>query len=390
MKNSQTVFSSNNVIKIGFSILFILSSFITSAQECNGSTFTSPGAPNTCTYTYTSSGWNTAPPSNISDGESVCILADNATDFGIFKGDLYIAEGVTYSGNISSINSSTTIVVAGIASIAGSPPIAADIYIEETGTYNAIDTNFSPTGTIYNAGFLNASNDVSLGGAATIYNYYNATIEVQGDISISKPLANCGLLEVHGDLSTTGSGGLDNDCSTLIHGDMSINSDYYNDNLIIIEGALHINAGNFYNNDILLVDNLTLSNDNIIGNNDTSILIVRNNSTLSNGASVTGHYYFDMDDGGGIDSVCASCVADIDIMYDVTIPNAVTDIIADCGANIIIDIPTPKATIDFDGVDDYIDSSANLGGNNQATVMAWVKLNPTFSNAGTVISQGDF
>ncbi|WP_372757042.1 LamG-like jellyroll fold domain-containing protein [Mariniflexile sp.] len=52
--------------------------------------------------------------------------------------------------------------------------------------------------------------------------------------------------------------------------------------------------------------------------------------------------------------------------------------------------PPDSATIDFDGVDDYLSSSLNLSGYDQATVMAWFRIDPTFSSLGTVISQGTF
>ncbi|TNJ45383.1 T9SS type A sorting domain-containing protein [Tamlana fucoidanivorans] len=51
--------------------------------------------------------------------------------------------------------------------------------------------------------------------------------------------------------------------------------------------------------------------------------------------------------------------------------------------------PPILATIDFDGVDDFMASDLNIGGNNQTTIMAWVKLDENFSNAGTVVSFGD-
>jgi len=51
--------------------------------------------------------------------------------------------------------------------------------------------------------------------------------------------------------------------------------------------------------------------------------------------------------------------------------------------------PVASATIDFDGINDYIDSGLDLSGQEQATFMTWIKLDPTFSNLGTVLSQGD-
>ena len=252
--------------RILFLLVLLFTHYLLFAQTCNGNVFTSPGAPATCTYTYTSSGWDITPPSNINDYESVCILANNSTTFGTFKGNLYVADGATYSGSIGTISSSSTVVVAGTASIAGQPTTTGTIYIEETGVYNAIDTSFSPTGMIFNAGSLNASNDLALGGSVTVYNYNNSTFSVQGDATISKPFSNCGLFEVMGNLNTTGSGGLTNLCSVWIHGDLTLNSDYYSDSLLVLEGTLNFNGADFYNNDILFVNNLILNNDHIYGN----------------------------------------------------------------------------------------------------------------------------
>ena len=57
----------------------------------------------------------------------------------------------------------------------------------------------------------------------------------------------------------------------------------------------------------------------------------------------------------------------------------------------IFDVNPPySASIDFDGVDDFIDSNLDLSGQSQATVMVWIKLDPTFSNAATILNQGDF
>ncbi|RAJ16963.1 LamG-like jellyroll fold domain-containing protein [Olleya aquimaris] len=49
-----------------------------------------------------------------------------------------------------------------------------------------------------------------------------------------------------------------------------------------------------------------------------------------------------------------------------------------------------SSTLDFDGVDDYLDSTLNLSGYASASMMAWVKIDDTFSNTGTVLSQGSF
>jgi len=313
---------------------FLLFSGVIKGQTCNTVLFSSPGAPATCTYTFSGGSWDTTPPSGIDAGESVCILDNNATDFGIFKGDLYIAAGVTYSGTIGSINSSSTIVVAGTASFGGEPPTAATIYIEETGIYNAIDTSYSPTGIIYNAGTFNASNDLALGGSALVYNYENATFRALGDASISKPFSNCGLFEVQGDLNTTGDGGLINLCSVWIHGDLTLNSDYTSNSLMILEGTLDFNGADFYNNDVLYFNNIFLNNNHLYGNGATSVLIVQNDATMLAGSSITGHYYHDMDDGGGFDLVGPNCIEDIIILPAVEIPTAANDLTANCGGDI--------------------------------------------------------
>ena len=49
-----------------------------------------------------------------------------------------------------------------------------------------------------------------------------------------------------------------------------------------------------------------------------------------------------------------------------------------------------SATIDFDGVDDYLDSAQILDGKSSATIMAWIKLNDSFNANGFVIGQESF
>ncbi|XCF06244.1 LamG-like jellyroll fold domain-containing protein [Tamlana crocina] len=51
--------------------------------------------------------------------------------------------------------------------------------------------------------------------------------------------------------------------------------------------------------------------------------------------------------------------------------------------------PPSSATIDFDGVDDYLDSDLDLGGLTAATVMAWIKLDAGFSSSGYVVNFGN-
>ena len=43
--------------RILFLLVLLFTHYILFAQTCNGITFSSPGEPNTCTYTYTNFGW---------------------------------------------------------------------------------------------------------------------------------------------------------------------------------------------------------------------------------------------------------------------------------------------------------------------------------------------
>lgn len=287
--------------------VFISMPFVGHAQTCDGIPFISPGAPATCTYTWTGS-WDTTPPTNIDDAESVCILANNSTDFGTFKGAMYIAAGVTYSGDIATLSASSTVVIAGTASIPGQPSTGGIIYIEPTGVYNANDTNFSPNGPIHNAGILNASNDMSLGGSTFITNYSNGTVNVQGNMSIAKPFDNCGLLEVIGNISAGGNGTLNNLCTLYVHTDLNLNDDLTNDGLLVIDGDMKFNGKDMINNGTMLVDHITIDKDRLIGNDFSSILIVRNDAQLVNGGIITGHYFFDLDNG------------EVSTMYAVVVP----------------------------------------------------------------------
>ncbi|MDO7171062.1 LamG-like jellyroll fold domain-containing protein [Mariniflexile sp. AS56] len=51
--------------------------------------------------------------------------------------------------------------------------------------------------------------------------------------------------------------------------------------------------------------------------------------------------------------------------------------------------PPALSTIDFDGVDDYIDSSLNISNFDEVTVMAWVKLDSGFSKDGYIVNFGN-
>ncbi len=52
--------------------------------------------------------------------------------------------------------------------------------------------------------------------------------------------------------------------------------------------------------------------------------------------------------------------------------------------------PPVMATIDFDGIDDYLGGTLDLSGYTEATFMAWVKLDSGFSQAGIIIDQDNF
>ncbi len=184
---------------------------------------------------------------------------------------------------------------------------------------------------------------------------------------------NCGILEVHGSITGSGGSGLENYCSIYVHQDISLNGDFTSDGLIIIDGDLSVNGSIFYNNSTLILTNLNLTNDQIVGNQEESLLIVRQNAQLSNGASITGHWFYDVDDGGGFDSVCGSCTEDVDIVNDAIIPPTTEEILANCGGDIIINPFIEESKIDFDGVDDYVSTPEFIDGLSDVTIMAWVK-----------------
>lgn len=87
---------------------------------------------------------------------------------------------------------------------------------------------------------------------------------------------------------------------------------------------------------------------------------------------------------------------DVDVNDEINVPSA--SILPDSdgdkaiGGDVdfrdIFDInPPSSATIDFDGIDDFMDSTLDLSGYTQATFMAWIKLNNSFSTTGTVVDQ---
>ncbi|MBT8325021.1 MAG: LamG domain-containing protein, partial [Winogradskyella sp.] len=179
---------------------------------------------------------------------------------------------------------------------------------------------------------------------------------------------------VNGNLTGGGSSSLVNLCSTYVQKDFELNAAFTNDALLIIDGNIQFNGSIFYNNDIILVKNIYLNNDDLVGNGSSSTLIVRNYSELLAGSSITGHYYYDQDDGGGIDALCGSCTADLYKIEYVDIPALVSEITVNCGENFAPEPIISQATLDFDGIDDYVSTSEFIDGSDEITIMAWVKL----------------
>ena len=390
------------LLRLSKGVLVVLYLFLNNhkilSQTCNGETFNSPGAPITCTYSYTISGWQdssgspTSPPTNLNNSsQSICILADNnSNNFGTIKGTFYIAPGINYSGSINTFNG--TLVAEGNVTLSNSPSMSgAALYIHNNSTVS-FPSDLIPGGTttIHNTGKLNVAGDVTIGGHVSVINYPDAEVIVQGNISTNNTFLNCGLLEVvNGDMSAGGQSGLQNLCVTYLHQDLNLNGDFYNDGLLIIDGGINFGANIFYNNDMILANNFVMNNNQMIGNEETSILIVRANAELQSNSSITGHQYYDIDDGGGFDSVCGGCTEDIEILIDVVVPSDINELISACNGNIQFNAPTPKAFIDFDGIDDYIHSPLDLSGSLAGTYMAWIKLDANYVNTGVVLSQGD-
>ncbi|NNE31772.1 MAG: LamG domain-containing protein, partial [Winogradskyella sp.] len=361
-------------------LLLILASPQLRGQDCSASPYNSPGAPSNCTYVFTSSGWfdsggsPISAPTTINSSQSICILANNSNNFTLIKGTFYVGPEAIYSGSINGFNNGSTLIVEGSVSLPTNTSFnSTDIFIESTGTFT-YPAALSPGGStmIKNKGFLDVMGNLSTSGSGTIINYEDARIDVQGDGSFNSLVKNCGILEVAGSITGSGGSGLQNYCSTYVHGNMSLNGDFTSNGLIIIDGDLSVNGSVFYNNSTLLLNNLNLTNDQIVGNNDTSLLIVRQNAQLSNGASIEGHYFYDIDDGGGFDSVCGSCTEQVDIVTLADIPTSNEEILSNCGAAVTMVSIIEESKIDFDGVDDFISTPKFIDGLNNVTLMSWV------------------
>ncbi|MEN3325177.1 LamG domain-containing protein, partial [Mariniflexile soesokkakense] len=366
-------------------ILCILCLFLfrpVEAQTCSGTPFNSPGAPTNCTYSFTSSGWVNAlglpisAPTTNNSGESICIRANNANNFTLIKGTFYVAPGVTYSGSINGFNNGSTLIIEGTMNLPTNTSFSTtDIFIESTGAFR-YPTNLAPSGAtvIKNKGVVNVIGSLNTSGTngALVINYQNARINVQGDVPLNSPLKNCGIVDVTGSVTGTGGSGLENYCSMYIRGNLSFNSNVTNNGLIILDGSLTVNSSTFFNYGTLVTTNLVLTNDKIVGNNINSLVIVRQNAQLLNGASITGNMFYDVDDGGGFDSVCGSCTQEIDIVHNIVIPATNEEILSNCGSGVVVNPFIEESKLDFDGIDDYVTTSNFINGKSNITIMAWV------------------
>ncbi|NND09729.1 MAG: T9SS type A sorting domain-containing protein [Flavobacteriaceae bacterium] len=106
------------------------------------------------------------------------------------------------------------------------------------------------------------------------------------------------------------------------------------------------------------------------------------------------------DDGDGLDNIFETNGTN-DISFDVNedievpatdLPDTDGDVAlgGDVDYRDGLDVFYSSASIDFDGEDDYMDSDLSLDGMPQATIMAWVKLDPDFGDTSYIINQGDF
>ncbi|RIA08393.1 putative secreted protein (Por secretion system target) [Flavobacteriaceae bacterium MAR_2010_72] len=369
-------------LRFAIALLCLLFYVSVNSQTCSGATFPGVTQPSTCTYTYTSSGWidslglpSLAPTSN-SSSESICIMANYTGNMSFnFRGTLYVGPGVTYTGSITSFGNTATIKAAGTITFTNTPGFNGnDTYIGPNGTMTLPGTlNPAGDGTVHNAGTLNVGGDLNLGGQAFITNYPDASVIVQGNSLINAPFNNCGLFELFGSLTSGGNSGLNNLCSTYIHTDMSLNADYINEGLMILDGSIIFGSETFYNNGILIVNNITLNNDDLIGNNDDSMLIVKNTSSVISNGVISGHLYYDVNNGGGIDVTDGTGIIDIGIVQNIYIPPTNEELLADCGIDIVINPFIVESKLDFDGVDDYLSTPKFVDGLTNLTLMAWVK-----------------
>ncbi|NNL82646.1 MAG: LamG domain-containing protein, partial [Winogradskyella sp.] len=284
-----------------------------------------------------------------------------------------------YSGSINGFNNGSTLLIEGNFNPTNNISFnSTNIYIESSGSFT-YPVTFAPGGStvVKNRGSFIINGDFNVSGSASLINYVSAYFEINGDASINNTVKNCGIMYVYGGVTGSGGSGLENYCSLYVQQDISLNGDFTSDGLIIIDGSLDVNGSTFYNNDVLILTNLNLTNDHIVGNDQTSLLIVRQHSELSNGSSITGHLFYDEDDGGGFDTVCGSCTEEVDIVFDINMPTATEEIMTNCGADIIVNPFIEESKLDFDGIDDYVSTSSIIDGLDSITLMAWVKYDIT-------------
>ncbi|MBT8303299.1 MAG: hypothetical protein KJP09_02430 [Bacteroidia bacterium] len=369
------------------------------SQLCDGVTYSPPSIPANCTYNYTSLGWfdsagnPISKPNGTNGSESICFLADNAESFGGLNGLFYLAPGVNFTGSINGFGGGDIVIDGNLSPTNNQGISNTNLWVGENGTYNRPgNMAMNNVSNFYNAGTINIGGTVSMGGDTSLTNFPNSTYTVGSDFGSNGTVKNCGLMLAEtGEMSFQGGSDFKNFCAVYAKEDMQFNNNFTNDGLFIIDGSLTFGGGavNLFNRGTMLVTDFTLGDGkNFIGDNYESILIVRNNAALTSGASITDHLFFDVDDGGGFDSVCGSCTEDVLLINTVDIPATEAGLTENCGAGIIVGVPS--ATIDFDGIDDYIDSSLNLSGYAAMTAMAWIKLDPAFTNTGNVLDQGAF
>uniref|UniRef100_UPI00342DD5CA LamG-like jellyroll fold domain-containing protein n=1 Tax=uncultured Algibacter sp. TaxID=298659 RepID=UPI00342DD5CA len=128
--------------------------------------------------------------------------------------------------------------------------------------------------------------------------------------------------------------------------------------------------------------------------NDTTPDIQENGMSNTIGASDA--------DGDGLDDIFETTVindTNLDVNEDIENPSDLS-ILPDTDGDLVLggdldyrDVfntnPPALSSLDFDGVDDYMDSDLDISGYTQATIMAWVKLDSSFLNQSMIVSYGD-
>ncbi|MBT8267016.1 MAG: LamG domain-containing protein, partial [Bacteroidia bacterium] len=383
-------------------------------QECLGVSFNPPAIPSSFTYNYKTvsgiTGWYdaadlpTTPPKTTGMGNmvgSIGIFEDLTYYFGGIKSyEFYVAPGVLFTGTADSLKDSN-FHFEGTANFLNTPTTGGTkIYIYPDGELT-FSQNFSVSSNefVHNAGLFNigvpGSFVADLSVTSNFYSYPDSETIVNGDVHFPGSYYNCGSLEAYGDIHTGGMSDFKNNCSTYIHGDFHLNGDYTNDGIMYFKGGVNfIASAIFYNTGVLIFDDLLLNNDQIVGQiskDRKPTLIVRNTATLTGGAAVIDHYFYNSSatppPGGGFNSVCGTCTADIYIASEATVPTTPRDILKDCGADVRVGPPSIRATLDFDGVDDYVSTPSFIVGESKVTIMAWVKVDADAVGTRTIAGE---